>query len=155
MLEHYFPFGIERYAIGGILIGLAVALLFISTGRLGGASSVFSSSWTWLSHLPYFQDAGLRTSRSWRIVYAIGMLLGGVLFAVFFNHSPAGELSLWRLILGGLLIGFGARLGGGCTSGHGICGIASLSKESLVIVVVFLSVAIITASTLHYLGVAL
>ena len=154
MILSFFPNGLERYVIGGLLIGAGVALLFATTGRQGGVSTFFSSSWSWLLRTPFFQQASLRDSRQWRLVYALGLLLGGSLYVLAGQPVEASHLPLWKLVLGGVLIGFGARLGGGCTSGHGICGMASLSVGSLLMVVTFLSTAIVTAWALYGLGVA-
>ena len=145
MWHAFFPYGFERYLIGGLAIGVGVALLFVTTGRLGGASTVFSATWSWFSRLPFFQQSSLRGSRNWRVIYALGMLLGGVLYVALGLPVEGSQVSLGRLIVGGLLVGFGARLGGGCTSGHGICGMASLSVGSMLMVAVFLSTAIVTA----------
>ena len=154
MFTDYFPFGMERYLIGGLLIGLGVALLFVTTGKLGGASTFFSATWSWVSNAPFFQEASLRDSRQWRLIYALGMVLGGVVYFALGLPTETTQVHLWRFVVGGLLIGFGARLGGGCTSGHGICGMASLSVGSMLMVAVFLSTAIITALTVSALGVA-
>ena len=145
MWHEFFPYGFERYLVGGLSIGVGVALLFVTTGRLGGASTVFSATWSWFSRLPFFQQSSLRGSRNWRVIYALGMLLGGVLYVALGLPVEGSQVSLGRLIVGGLLVGFGARLGGGCTSGHGICGMASLSVGSILMVAVFLSTAIVTA----------
>ena len=153
MWSEFFPHGFERYEVGGALIGLAVAFLYVTTGRLGGASTVFSASWSWFSRLPFFQQSSLRDSRNWRVLYALGMLLGGVLYVLAGLPVEGSDIATWRLVLGGLLIGFGARLGGGCTSGHGICGMASLSGGSMWMVVVFLSTAIVTAMLMSVWGV--
>ena len=152
MFTDYFPFGMERYLIGGLLIGLGVALLFVTTGKLGGASTFFSATWSWVSNAPFFQEASLRDSRQWRLIYALGMVLGGVIYFALGLPTETTQVRLWRFVVGGLLIGFGARLGGGCTSGHGICGMASLSVGSMLMVAVFLSTAIITALTVSALG---
>lgn len=154
MYTDYFPYGMERYLIGGLLIGLGVALLFVSTGRLGGASTFFSAAWSWVTDLPFFQQASLRDSRLWRLVYALGMVLGGVVYVAIGLPTEATQVQVWRFVVGGLLIGFGARLGGGCTSGHGICGMASLSIGSMLMVAVFLSTAIVTALAMSAVGVA-
>ena len=153
MWSEFFPHGFERYEVGGALIGLAVAFLYVTTGRLGGASTVFSATWSWFSRLPFFQQSSLRDSRNWRVLYALGMLLGGALYVLAGLPVEGSDIATWRLVLGGLLLGFGARLGGGCTSGHGTCGMASLSGGSMWMVVVFLSTAIVTAMLMSVWGV--
>lgn len=145
MIDLYFPNGFARYLAGGALIGSGVALLFITTGRQGGASSFFSSVWSYVSQAWFFRQQALRDSRHWRLLYALGMMAGGAVMTLAGWGVPATGLAAWPLLLGGLLAGFGARLGGGCTSGHGICGLASLSASSLVMVLVFLGSAIATA----------
>ncbi len=153
MLSDFFPNGTERYLTGGLLIGLGVSLLFLATGRQGGASTFFSAAWSWCADTPFFRQAALLGTRQWRLVYALGMVLGGTLYALLGLPIDATQLPHWKFIVGGLLIGFGARLGGGCTSGHGICGMASLSPGSLLMVCTFLGTAIATALTLAALGV--
>ncbi|HQW19730.1 MAG TPA: YeeE/YedE thiosulfate transporter family protein [Rhodocyclaceae bacterium] len=152
-LLHFFPNGLARYLIGGLLIGAGVALLFITTGRQGGASTFLSAIWSSVLKTPFFQQPLLRDSRRWRTVYAIGMLLGGALFALFGLPVEATHVPAWKFAIGGVLIGFGARLGGGCTSGHGICGMASLSGGSILMVCTFLGTAIATAMLLARFGV--
>lgn len=154
MIAQYFPNGLERYLIGGLLIGGGVALLFMTTGRQGGVSTFFSAAWSWLARTPFFQQAAFRDTRQWRLIYSLGLVLGGSLFLLLGLPLEASHLPTWKLVIGGLLIGFGARLGGGCTSGHGICGMASLSAGSLIMVLTFLGTAIITAQTLSHFGVA-
>ena len=153
MWHEFFPYGFERYLVGGLAIGVGVAVLFVTTGRLGGASTVFSATWSWFSRLPFFQQSSLRDSRNWRAIYALGMLLGGVVYVLAGLPVDGSDIATWRLAVGGLLIGFGARLGGGCTSGHGICGMASLSGGSMLMVAVFLSTAIMTAMLMSAWGV--
>jgi len=152
MPVQFFPNGIERYLIGGLLIGSGVALLFLTTGRQGGVSTFFSAAWSWLVKSPFFQQAALRDTRQWRLIYSFGLLLGGSLYALLGLPLETSQLSTWQLVVGGLLIGFGARLGGGCTSGHGICGMASLSVGSMLMVCTFLGTAIVTAQCLTALG---
>lgn len=152
MIAHYFPNGLERYLIGGLLIGTGVALLYLTTGRPGGVSTFFSAAWSWLLKLPFFQQAALREGRQWRLVYALGLLLGGALYALLGLPQETSTLPTWKLTVGGLLIGFGARLGGGCTSGHGICGMASLSAGSFTMVCTFLGTAMATAQLISWLG---
>jgi len=153
-MTQYFPNGLERYLIGGLLIGSGVALLFLSTGRQGGVSTFFSAAWSWLARTPFFQQAAFRDTRQWRLTYSLGLIFGGSLYLLLGLPLEASHLPTWKLIVGGLLIGFGARLGGGCTSGHGICGMASLSGGSLLMVCTFLGTAIVTAMCLAALGVA-
>lgn len=153
MLSSLFPNGIAQYVIGGTLIGLGVALLYLTTGRPGGVSTFFSAAWSWLLDRPFFRQPTFMESRQWRLVYALGLLAGGIVYAALGLPVLASSMPVWKLVLGGLLIGFGSRLGGGCTSGHGICGMASLSSGSFVMVAVFLGTAIGTASLIKLLGV--
>ncbi len=134
-------------------MGLGVALLYVATGRPGGVSTFFSSSWSWLLNTPFFRQAAFLESRRWRVVYALGLLLGGGLYVMLGMSVEASHIPAWKLAIGGLLIGFGARLGGGCTSGHGICGMAALSGGSFLMVITFLGAGIVTASLLKWLGV--
>ncbi|MBV2234419.1 MAG: YeeE/YedE family protein [Sterolibacterium sp.] len=153
MLEQYFPHGFSAYLTGGLLMGLGVALLYVTTGRLGGASTFLSAVWSYVLQTPFFSQARLTESRNWRTVYAAGMLCGGLIYALADLPREVTAVAHWKFIVGGLLIGFGARLGGGCTSGHGICGMASLSLPSIVMVVTFLGTAIVTALCVSALGV--
>lgn len=149
----FFPNGIAHYVIGGLLIGLGVAMLYVTSGRPGGVSTFFSAAWSWLLDRPFFRQKSFLESRGWRLCYALGLVAGGALYvAVGLPVSPSA-MPAWKLALGGVLIGFGARLGGGCTSGHGICGMASLSPGSIVMVGVFLTTAIATAWVLRALGI--
>ena len=152
MIEHLFPNGMQQYLIGGLLIGAGIALLFITTGRQGGASTFFSSAWSYVVRNPFFQQPALRTSREWRNAYALGMVLGGVLYAALGLPILPSAMPAWKFAIGGVFIGFGARLGGGCTSGHGICGMASLEPGSMAIVATFLTTGIVTAMTIAALG---
>lgn len=155
MFASFFPHGIAPYLAGGILIGLGVALLFAVTGRQGGASTFFSATWSWVLNTPFFRQASLRNSRQWRLVYAAGFVLGGLLYLALGLPQTGSHMPAWKLALGGLLIGYGARLGGGCTSGHGICGMASLNRGSMLVVVTFMVTAIGTAWLMKALGVGL
>lgn len=152
MFSEFFPNGFTRYLIGGSCIGLGIALLFIATGRMGGVSTFFSAAWSWVLRRPFFQQAELREGRQWRLVYSLGLALGGALYLALGLPQEATQLPAWKLALGGLLIGFGARLGGGCTSGHGICGMASLSPGSIAMVGIFLTSAMLTANLIARLG---
>ena len=153
-LNSYFPQGMEHYIVGGLAIGAAVSLLYLLTGLIGGMSSVFSTAWSYVSSQPFFQQDKQLKSRNWRMVYALGLILGTALWFVVSDNEPViTKVSWWQLAVGGFIAGFGARLGNGCTSGHGICGIASLSGSSLLAVLVFLVAAIVTAQLVVATGV--
>ena len=153
MTETLFPHGFAPYLIGGLIMGCGVALLYATTGRQGGASTFLSAIWTYFLQTPFFRQSALMGSRQWRSIYAIGMLLGGLIYATAGLPLEATQIPLWKFAAGGLLIGFGARLGGGCTSGHGICGMASLSGGSILMVCTFLGTAIVTAMLMARLGI--
>ena len=128
-------------AIGGALIGLSAVLLMVFTGRIAGISGIF---------------AGLinpqTTDRLWRAAF-IGGLVAAPLTAALLDHTvptPRMPGSYITVVIGGLLVGFGTRLGSGCTSGHGICGIARLSPRSIVATGVFMMAAIIVVALTHH-----
>ena len=123
--------------LGGSLIGLAAVWLFLSLGRMAGISGIAA-------------NALLRSKENiWPLMFVIGLGVGGWLAYWFVGGRPSvtltGGQSVW-LLVGGLLVGFGTRLGSGCTSGHGVCGMARLSKRSFVATLVFLSVGMCTAT---------
>ncbi len=131
-------------AIGGALIGLAAVLLTLFTGRIAGVSGIFGGCLSF--------DAG---DKGWRIAFIAGLILaplaGGLVgFALPLPEMPAS----WIVIVAaGLLVGFGTRLGGGCTSGHGVCGIARLSPRSIVATTIFMATAVVVvAVTRHMFG---
>lgn len=143
-----FPFGWQHYLLGGLLIGCGVALLFVLTGRVGGMSTVFSSTWSYVLQRPFFQQQRLLESRGWRLVYAAGLIAGAALWWLGWGGGVAGSTSVpaWQLLVGGFFVGYGARLGNGCTSGHGICGLGSLQWPSLMAVLTFMATAFVTAN---------
>lgn len=146
-LDTLFPLGWQHYLLGGLLVGLGTALLYVFTGRIGGMSSVFSSSWSWLVQRPYFQAARYVQTRGWRLVYAAGLIAGALVWWLGWTDGTplATQVPAWQLLVGGFLVGYGARLGGGCTSGHGICGLGSLQLPSLYAVLTFMATAFLTA----------
>jgi hypothetical protein len=131
-------------AIGGALIGLAAVLLTLFTGRIAGISGIFGGCLS--------PGAG---DRGWRIAFIAGLILaplaGGLVgFPLAAPEMPASYVVI---VAAGLLVGFGTRLGGGCTSGHGICGIARLSPRSIVATAIFMAMAVaVVALTRHGLG---
>lgn len=154
MTASLFPTGWGHYLAGGLLIGIAVGLLYILTGWIGGMSTVFSSSWSYLSRRPFFQESRLVETRSWRLVLAAGLVIGASVWWILLGPRDGlhTDIPLWQLGLGGLLVGFGARLSNGCTSGHGICGLGSLQWPSLVAVLTFMATGFATANAVLFLG---
>ncbi len=158
-IEAFFPNGISRYAIGGILVGLATVAIYVGTGITAGASTFLESTLSYVSAQSRF--AQYRASRDWRVVFTVGIIGGAALYAFIYqgeawsltNSGWVTEIQPWRLFVGGILVGIGTRIGKGCTSGHGICGVGSVSRTSLVGVVTFLVVAIITANIVAGFGV--
>ena len=131
-------------AIGGALIGLASVLMMLLTGRIAGVSGIFSG----LLNLRG-EDKG------WRIAFIAGLILAPVIAGwIGYGMATPTLPGNWTVIVvAGLLVGFGSRLGGGCTSGHGICGIGRLSPRSITATIVFMVTAIETvAITRHVLG---
>ena len=151
-LATLFPAGWAHYLAGGALLGLGMSLLFVGTGRIGGMSTVFTTVWSFFSQAPYFRQQRFVDSRGWRIVYAAGVVLGGVAFLAFAGASPLTSVAWWQLALGGFIAGFGARLANGCTAGHGICGMASLQPPSVLAVATFMATAIATAQLVRALA---
>lgn len=131
--------------LGGMLIGLAAALMLAFNGRIAGISKILGG----------FVTAG--EGWRWRGVFLLGLLLGGFgLLIVAPSVMPGAAIDSLPLLIGaGLLVGFGTRLAGGCTSGHGVCGIARLSTRSLTAVAIFMGVAMITTFVMrHVIGAA-
>ena len=117
---------------GGALIGGSAALLLLLNGRIAGVSGVAGGLLG-----PVDRDTG------WRVAFTAGLILGPLAFVLVAGHPPAVRLdALWpALVTGGLLVGFGSRLGSGCTSGHGVCGLARLSRRSVAAVATFMLTA--------------
>jgi len=153
-MQTLFPFGWQHYLAGGLIMGVGVSLLFVMTGRIGGMSSVFSSTWSYVVNRPYFQQARYLETRAWRLVYAAGLIVGAAIW--WFGWAGGAPLKtavpVWQLVVGGFFVGYGARLGNGCTSGHGICGLASLQWQSLLAVLTFMATAFITANLMWRLA---
>jgi uncharacterized membrane protein YedE/YeeE len=121
--------------LGGILIGLAVALTLLLNGRIAGISGIVGALLN-----PKAGDSG------WRAAFVVGLPLGALAYIlVAGGPAPVGMLaSPPAILVGGLLVGFGTRMGAGCTSGHGVCGLALLSWRSVVATAVFFVVAMLT-----------
>lgn len=154
VVEPLFPNGVVHYLAGGLLIGAGVAGIYAATGIAPGASTFLESTLSYVSKAPLFQQYRFLSSRDWRVVFVLGMVLGGTAYAVAFgDFGWTTEVAPWRLLLGGILVGVGTRLGKGCTSGHGICGMGSLSSVSILNVATFVAVAVGTALLVQSLGV--
>lgn len=149
-----FPNGITSYLTGGLFIGLAVSFVYILTGTHATQSSFFSSTLSYFSKMPFFQRQTYLDSREWRLFFASGVIIGALIYTL--TISPDGfwvtSLPYWKLALGGVLVGFGTRLSRGCTSGHGISGLASLSVTSLYAVITFIGVGVLTVAVMKAVG---
>src|SRR5215210_293891 len=121
--------------VGGLLIGLAVALLLVLNGRIGGVSGIVGGLLT-------FEGRDL----DWRAAFVAGLVIGALAYTLAVGSASLVQVgtSLPVVVVGGLLVGFGTRLGSGCTSGHGLCGLARFSRRSVVATSVFFGVAILT-----------
>lgn len=120
---------------GGALIGLASVVMLALLGRIAGISGILGG----------LISGGRSGDRLWRIAFLLGLAAGAVICRMFLGPLPVQlQAENLQLIVAGLLVGFGTRLGSGCTSGHGICGIARLSPRSLAATVTFISAGIIT-----------
>ena len=147
-----FPNGIFRYAVGGLLVGLGATVIYLGTGISAGASTFLESTLSYVSGLSRFQR--YVSSRDWRVVFTLSIVAGAAVYAVVFQGEAwLTEVDWWRLLLGGVLVGVGTRIGKGCTSGHGVCGVGSASKTSIAGVITFLLVAIATAQLVAAMGV--
>ena len=127
-------------AVGGALIGLASVILLWLNGRIAGVSGIMNGA---------FNKSCAKSG--WRIAFLMGLVLGGLLFQVI-TDAPLMERSnfpVWMTVAAGLLVGYGTRLGNGCTSGHGVCGVSRLSPRSIVATVTFVLVGMLTASTVN------
>jgi uncharacterized membrane protein YedE/YeeE len=155
MIDHLFPHGVWHYFAGGLLVGAGVAFIFLFTGAVSGMSSVFSTTWSFVASRPFFRQRRFLTTRVWRLVLAAGLLLGAAVWWAWLGPAePIVTHVQWpRLLAGGFLAGLGARMSGGCTSGHGICGLASFQLSSLLAVVTFLVTAIVVAHVMLAIGV--
>lgn len=126
--------------LGGVLIGLAVALLLLLNGRIAGISGIVG---------------GLLTPRrgevAWRLAFVLGLVGAPVLWMLVSTRPLIRVDAGWgTLVMAGLLVGFGTRLGSGCTSGHGVCGLSRLSLRSLVATLVFMATGFVTVFVVRH-----
>jgi hypothetical protein len=127
--------------LGGALIGLASVLLMVLTGRIAGISGILGGCLTLV--------AG---DKVWRLAFIVGLILAPVTSGVLGYPFPMPQMpASWvTIVIAGLLVGFGARLGGGCTSGHGVCGIARISTRSIVATAIFMGAAMVVVAIMRH-----
>lgn len=132
--------------VGGLMIGLAAALMLLGAGRIAGVSGLAARA---------VGLAQSQTPRKLAIAFILGLPLGALavnaLNGPVVTHFPNSKLVL---IIGGLLVGYGTRLGAGCTSGHGVCGVSRLSRRSLAATLVFMAAGMLTVAAINALGAA-
>ncbi len=152
-----------HWAIGGAgIAAVTLTLLFVANRRLGISTSL-EDLCSFVLRTPYFQRATVVNGRSWRMPFAVGLVIGGFLSAVVgggwsptwalgmfdqtIGFGPAGKV-VW-MFAGGLFIGFGTRLAGGCTSGHGIFGLANFERPSFISTLAFMAGGILTTQFIY------
>ena len=130
--------------IGGLIIGVAVVLFFITTGRLAGISGIVSST------------LEKNENKFSNLLFIIGLVLGPLVFMFFSKNDVVFKMtsSIPLIIAGGLLVGLGTKIGRGCTSGHGICGISRFSTRSILATIIFIIFAMITVYFLQLLEIS-
>ncbi len=140
---HIDPQSIINAIMGGVLIGLSASLLLVINGHVAGISAIMAT---------FLRPEG-RELR-WRSAFMAGLLAGGMALVVMSPEviQVAQGRSLFDLLAAGVVVGFGVRMGNGCTSGHGVCGLARFSKRSLVATLSFMATGFITATAIHLLG---
>ncbi|ANQ24186.1 hypothetical protein BA893_21480 [Vibrio natriegens] len=128
---------------GGILLGVSATVLLLVNGKVAGISGIMNGIMS-----PKKGDY------SWRLLFAVGMIVGGFVSVLLLGVAvpSTANLSMGLVLAAGLFVGIGTRLGNGCTSGHGICGIGRLSKRSIVATCVFMAVAGLTVFVRLHLG---
>ncbi|MEO6985677.1 MAG: YeeE/YedE family protein [Paralcaligenes sp.] len=125
---------------GGLLIGLSAAIFILINGRILGVSGIVGG----LLH-PQSRDIG------WRLLFILGMLAAPILWTLLMGSPISNIDSSWTtLLIAGLLVGLGTRLGSGCTSGHGVCGISRLSPRSFAATLIFMAVGFITVYVIRH-----
>lgn len=128
--------------IGGIIIGLSATFLMIFNGRVAGISGIL------------FNCHRAFAGEGWRLFFIFGLILGGLIIKFTIPEFFIFEinLTLTRAIIAGLLVGAGTKLGSGCTSGHGVCGLSRLSKRSFIATMTFMATGILTVFIMGQMG---
>jgi uncharacterized membrane protein YedE/YeeE len=142
-----FPYAQPLHGLaGGVLIGLAAAMMLLGAGRIAGVSGI-------LARATRLGQGDMSLSSAWS--FLAGLPLGAAAIALATDVRLAAFATWQVLVVAGLLVGFGTRLGSGCTSGHGVCGISRLSQRSMVATAAFIAAGIATVFTVNLLGGAL
>jgi len=127
--------------MGGLLVGLAAAIMLLGLGRIAGVSGLAARA-------TGIADTGV--PRNVAIAFVVGLPLGALLISQTLGAVHVSfPASIWRLIVGGLLVGYGTRLGSGCTSGHGVCGLSRLSPRSMLATGMFMASGFVTVGLLR------
>lgn len=128
--------------IGGALIGLAAVMLLKFNGRIAGISGIVNGALSTQSG-----------DRLWRVLFIVGLIIGGYAYQTVTDQPLVTRegFPMVQLFIAGVLVGFGTRLGSGCTSGHGVCGIARLSARSIMATLMFVGTGMATASIVYLL----
>ena len=127
--------------MGGLLIGLAAAIMLLGLGRIAGVSGLAARA-------TGIADTG--APRNVAIAFVLGLPLGALLIAQTVGAvNVSFPASIWPLIIGGLLVGYGTRLGSGCTSGHGVCGLSRLAPRSILATAMFMASGFVTVGILR------
>lgn len=132
--------------IGGLMIGAAALIVLLAQGRIAGISGLLGTA----------MQPNPEGGRGWRIAFLIGLPAGALIYDVITGGGlqVQPQVGLPLMLLGGLLVGFGTRMGNGCTSGHGVCGIARLSNRSILATATFMLVAALTVFVIRHVLVA-
>lgn len=128
--------------LGGALIGLSVTMMMLFVGRITGISGIFGGL-----------VVPQRGEVAWRVTFVAGLVSGGLILRVFYPQAFPVQLdsSMVLVVMAGLLVGFGTRMGSGCTSGHGICGLARFSQRSFVSVFTFIATGAVAVYLLRHI----
>ena len=126
--------------VGGLLIGTSVWLMLVGLGRVTGVSGIAATALT------------EPRSSGWRFAFLLGLIVGGAIFANVFGLFGTSVASTPWLIAAGLLVGFGTVIGGGCTSGHGVCGLGRRSARSLVATLTFMAAGMVTVAVIRLMN---
>ena len=139
-MDSFTPFS---STIGGILIGLSATILLLFNGRIAGISGIFATALFPKGQREY-----------WRWAFVAGLVLGGLVMSLVVPNlfAVTYDRPLWMVALAGLIVGVGVRMGSGCTSGHGVCGLSRFSPRSLVATLTFIATGALTVAVVRMVG---